>query len=80
MGVHKGESVKIGKEKLMSDLKHCPFCGGEAELLITPHVPKGNDYTPRCRDASCAGRITKKWINKETALYAWNRRTTTEGE
>lgn len=59
----------------MEKLKPCPFCGGEAELEIKQHVPKGYDYIPRCANPSCAGRLTKKWINAEEAIKAWNRRT-----
>ena len=55
-------------------LSHCPFCGGPAELYITKHVPSGNDYTPRCKNPSCCGRLTKKWTNKEAAIHAWNMR------
>lgn len=56
------------------ELKPCPFCGGEANLRITKHIPKGLEYTPQCSDASCAGRLTKKWLDKDVAVYAWNRR------
>lgn len=59
-------------------LKPCPFCGVEAELDIKQHVPKGYDYTPRCTNPSCAGRLTKKWINAEEAIKAWNRRVSDE--
>ena len=55
-------------------LKPCPFCGGEAILKTTPHIPNGTDYTPTCINPSCAGRLSKKWINKETAIYSWNMR------
>lgn len=58
----------------MQELKPCPFCGGEAQMVITEHTPKGNDYTPRCSNPACAGRITKKWINYDKAVEAWNRR------
>ena len=55
-------------------LKRCPFCGGVAELKIDKHIPKGNDYTPRCLNPSCPGRLTKKWTDIEIAIEAWNRR------
>lgn len=55
-------------------LKPCPFCGEKAEMDIKQHVPEGYDYTPRCTNPSCAGRLTKKWINAEEAIKAWNRR------
>lgn len=58
----------------MEKLKPCPFCGGEASLKIVPHIPFGNDYTPQCTVTSCAGRLTKKWMSKRSAIEAWNRR------
>lgn len=56
------------------ELKPCPYCGGEAEMIITCHVPHGHEYTPRCKDTRCAGRLTKKWLSEEAAIAAWNRR------
>ncbi|MBO5921926.1 MAG: Lar family restriction alleviation protein [Bacteroidaceae bacterium] len=56
------------------ELLKCPFCGGEAELHVTKHIPNGYDYTPRCKIPSCCGRITKKFNVKETAILFWNRR------
>ena len=58
-------------------LSPCPFCGGPAELKRMVHIPKdrGYDYIPRCKDPSCAGRLTKMFNCKETAIYAWERRT-----
>jgi len=58
----------------MDILKPCPFCGGAARLKIVPHVPVGYDYIPQCTDASCAGRLNKKFGTKDVAIYAWNRR------
>lgn len=58
------------------ELRECPFCGGKAEMRVEKHIPEGFDYTPRCKEPSCCGRLTKKWHNKETAVYAWNRRAT----
>ena len=55
-------------------LKPCPFCGGEATMKVTQHIPNGLDYTPQCLDPYCCGRITKKWQDRDVAAYAWNRR------
>lgn len=60
-----------------AELIHCPFCGGEAELRVQNHIPNGYDYTPRCKEPSCCGRLTKKYSSKEAAIYAWNRRANT---
>ena len=59
----------------MDELKPCPFCGGEAELRVTKHIPRGFDYTPRCKNPSCCGRLTKLYLVKEAAINAWNTRT-----
>lgn len=55
-------------------LKPCPFCGGEAVLKITKHIPSGFDYTPQCKNTGCCGRLTKKYTLKITAIMSWNRR------
>lgn len=61
-------------EKLMP----CPFCGGEAIMKIQRHIPKGYEYTPTCKNTSCAGRLTKKWLTETEAIEAWNRRVATD--
>lgn len=63
------------EKRANAPLKPCPFCGGPAIMKTTRHIPNGTDYTPQCTNPSCPGRITKKWGTKETAVYAWNRRT-----
>ena len=64
----------------MADLLPCPFCGGRAEMQITKHTPSGNDYTPRCTNTSCCGRLLKKYTVRETAVAMWNKRTPKERE
>lgn len=58
------------------ELKPCPYCGGVAEMHETPHTPNGTDYTPRCKDPSCCGRLSKKYGTREAATMKWNRRAT----
>lgn len=61
----------------MSELKPCPFCGGEAEMHYgvisednTPHW-----YDASCKDEKCRGYATVCFSNtKEKAIEAWNRR------
>ena len=55
-------------------LKNCPFCGGEAGILAVQTGKNRFSYTPRCLDRSCCGRISKSWVDLDTAKYAWNRR------
>lgn len=58
------------------ELKPCPFCGGESEMNIQKHCGSGAEYeyTPRCKVTSCAGRLTKKWLDVSVAVIAWNNR------
>ena len=63
------------KGKKMAELKSCPFCGGVAEMQVTKHIPSGYDYTTRCKNTSCCGRLSKKYTLRETAVAAWNKRT-----
>lgn len=62
----------------MAELLPCPFCGGVAEMQITKHIPSGYDYTPRCKNTSCCGRLSKKYSLRETAVMKWNTRTPKE--
>lgn len=59
----------------MTELLPCPFCGSVAEMQVTPHIPSGYDYTPRCTNTSCCGRLSKKYSLRETAVFKWNTRT-----
>lgn len=52
------------------NLKPCPFCGGEAEIL-KEHLLGEDYYAGRCR--SCAATSTFEFT-KEEATADWNRR------
>lgn len=71
-------SYREGAEDL-SDLKSvilktCPFCGSPAEIRIETHIKDGYFYMPRCIDKSCAGRLMKKWKDRDEAVSRWNKR------
>ena len=55
----------------MSELKPCPFCGGEAELWHN----KTWDYVVRCTNKGCAARTRQYHENSNGAVDAWNTRT-----
>ena len=63
----------------MSELKPCPFCGGEAELRYHPSSMRD----PECRaweagcsicDARVGSTIYAIGKTKQDAIAAWNRR------
>lgn len=58
----------------MPEMKPCPFCGGEAEMYVTDHIPQGYDYTPRCKNPNCCGRLSKKYMSAVVATDKWNLR------
>ena len=55
----------------MSELKPCPFCGGEAETLTAESMHGGNLYGVMC--ANCAGR-SDVYDTEAEAIAAWNSR------
>lgn len=71
--------IEISEQKIIREkvtLLPCPFCGGNSELRTQKHCGSGAEfeYTPRCLNTSCAGRLSKKWLNKSEAIIAWNKR------
>ena len=58
----------------MSELKSCPFCGGEAELI----EPDGSwaCYHVHCNNECCIGwkTIDSSFLIAEKAIKAWNNR------
>jgi Lar family restriction alleviation protein len=66
-----------------TELKPCPFCGGEAKLIISTSTKWFSDdektiyFKVRCNseDASCIGTSVNHWeYTKERAVESWNRR------
>lgn len=58
----------------LTNLKPCPFCGGEAKL---EHY-ENDGYLPMCSVDGCFGMIEIWFETPEEAIEAWNRRYTDE--
>lgn len=56
----------------MTELKPCPFCGGEAKLT----EPYMNIYVISCGNCGVGSAI---YTNSEQAIEAWNRRVEQNG-
>ena len=64
----------------MDNLKRCPFCGGEVELII----PRAWEYRAYiiCKTPACLGMMKIEWCSAEESeemltllVDSWNRRT-----
>jgi hypothetical protein len=56
----------------MSELKCCPFCGGEAELMI--FNSEYGTVTVGCTNEDCDITMGKAFFTDEEAIRHWNRR------
>lgn len=58
---------------MSEELKPCPFCGGEAQVVRKPYEPK---VCVGCGDDACLGFSGLGWLyeTEEQAAAAWNRR------
>lgn len=57
----------------MEELKPCPFCGGEAEIVDidpTPHYVAETHWVA-CKECKASTNYSK---NRDKAIEAWNRR------
>ena len=63
----------------MSDLKPCPFCGGEAKYrdVTSGVVGDGEWHWAGCDNSMCK-EADDLWKTKEEAIKAWNTRANTE--
>ena len=57
----------------MEELKPCPFCGGEAQIVSKPYEPK---FCVGCDDDTCLGFSGLGWLydSGQEAAEAWNLR------
>ena len=62
---------------MANELKPCPFCGGEAEV-ITHMQCMAKAYCVVCKDKECRGRAVKPLRDRDKAIAAWNRRANDE--
>lgn len=62
----------------MDELRHCPFCGGEAEVVhhkfFSEHLKawKTESYGVKCKNCHTSGY--QFWGTEKQAIKAWNRR------
>ena len=56
----------------MSELKCCPFCGGEAKIATYDWGYSVKEYWIYCNPCDCA---SGRYHSKEEAINAWNTRT-----
>jgi len=54
----------------MTELKRCPFCGAEAELVRN----SSGSYFARCTNKQCAAKTRLYHENEVGARIAWNKR------
>lgn len=54
----------------MTELKRCPFCGAEAELVRN----SSGSYFARCTNKQCAAKTRLYHENENGARIAWNKR------
>ena len=57
-------------------LKPCPFCGGEAEMIVTMH----QEVVLRHEGCSFLDRIPWTGFSAESLVSAWNRRAPTKAK
>ena len=55
-----------------TELKPCPFCGGEAEMLKSPRCER--KYVVICKNELCYASVGNYSFTKENAILAWNTR------
>lgn len=76
--------MNLEKKQSMSELKPCPFCGGEAKITHDTRDMITDEYRVKCLICGTIlrHRVTEYWVDsvfdtKEQAIEAWNRRVAT---
>ena len=60
---------------MSKELKPCPFCGGEAEIIDYPLKSDDELFAVICTNNNCLVHPeTPYYLGKERACRAWNRR------
>ena len=63
----------------MAELKPCPFCGGNAEIIsFQTFAWCDNTYVVRCANPACEVEHKARSWDKKEAIEAWNRRVENE--
>lgn len=60
----------------MAELKKCPFCGGEAEVVKVHSGVAMFPYTVVCKSNECSASVGVFKETREKAIEAWNNRPT----
>lgn len=56
------------------EIKSCPFCGCEAQILKSHISPYAIAYIPECMNPGCNSTMDR-FCTEEDAINAWNKRT-----
>ena len=60
----------------MTELKTCPFCGGQAEISGGRYDGKSTSYV-KCKRCMATGEfffVSPEYASNDRAIEAWNRR------
>jgi Lar family restriction alleviation protein len=59
----------------MSELKKCPFCGGEAQIVEHTNYQRITGFGVECCNSDCdIAPFTSYFLDKQKAINTWNRR------
>lgn len=58
----------------MSELKRCPFCGGEVDLFSWSQIPLNYQYGIECRECHTLFQINLYDTTMQETIEAWNTR------